>query len=124
MIDMLKRHAIQVLHQAGHTLQEIAGLVGVSQRSVQRVAAEPAVMDIDTDRERLRRRVGRPSKAEPFRDPIASWLKVEPDLLAVEILRTAKLAGYTGSKSALYSLIRTMRPVVMRPMVRFEGLPR
>lgn len=34
---------IQVLHRAGHSLTGIARLVGVSQRSVQRIAMEPAV---------------------------------------------------------------------------------
>ena len=33
MIDMLKRHEIQVLRRAGHTQTEIAKLAGVSRRS-------------------------------------------------------------------------------------------
>ena len=37
MIDMLKRHEIQVLRRAGHTLLEVAQLSGVSVRTVQRV---------------------------------------------------------------------------------------
>ncbi len=36
MLDMLKRHAIQVLRQAGHSLPEVAKLAGVSVRSVKR----------------------------------------------------------------------------------------
>ncbi len=120
---MLKRHAIQVLRQAGHTLDEIATFVAVSRKSVQRVIAEPEVSHDDTDLERARRHVGRPSKAEPFRDQVAEWLKAEPELLAVEILRRAKLAGYAGAKSALYELVRVVRPVATRLLVRFDGLP-
>ena len=41
MIDMLKRHAIQVVRQAGRTLDEIAERVEVGNRSVQRVIGEP-----------------------------------------------------------------------------------
>jgi transposase len=123
MIDMLKRHAIQVLRQAGHTLEEIATFVGVSRKSVQRVVAEPAMTHVDTDLERSSRGVGRPSKAEPFRDSISTWLAAEPELLSVEIFRRAKLAGYTGAKSALYVLIREIRPSAVRPIMRFEGLP-
>lgn len=122
MIDMLKRHAIQVLRQAGHTLDEIATFVGVSKRSVQRVVVEPAVTDDDTARERVRREVGRPLKAEPFRARIAEWLSAEPELLSVEILRRAKLAGYSGAKSALYELMRQVRPTASRLLMRFEGL--
>jgi transposase len=123
MIDMLKRHAIQVLQRAGHTLEEVATLVGVSKRSVQRVAAEPEITHLDAAVERARRGVGRPSKVEEVRELVSAWLTAEPDLLGVEILRRAKLAGYTGSKSALYTLIRTMRPVAIRTIMRFEGLP-
>ena len=40
MIDMLKRHEIQVLRRAGHTLTEVAALSGASIGTVRRVAAE------------------------------------------------------------------------------------
>jgi hypothetical protein len=73
MIDMVRRHEIQVLRRAGHRLAETATLVGVSQSSVQRVAAEPPVMSFDTDAERAKREVGRPSKAEPFRAWAWPW---------------------------------------------------
>ena len=64
---MVRRHEIQVLRRAGHSLDETAKLVGVSQSSVQRIGTEPVVTTFDTDAERARREVGRPSKAEPFR---------------------------------------------------------
>lgn len=123
MIDQLKRHAIQVLRKAGHTLDEIAELVSVGKRSVQRVAGEPVITHLDPDRAVLGGRIGRPAKAEAYRAQVTSWLTDEPDLLSVELLRRAKLAGYAGAKSALYELVRTVRPTTPRPMVRFEGLP-
>jgi predicted transcriptional regulator len=58
MIDTFKRHEIQVLRRAKHTLAEVAKLAGVSRRSVQRVAAEPAVTTLDTAGERARCGVG------------------------------------------------------------------
>jgi transposase len=45
----------------------------------------------------------------------------EPELLSVEILRRAKLKGYSGGKTALYTLIGALRPKTIRPLVRFEG---
>jgi uncharacterized protein YerC len=39
MIDILKRHQVQVLRRAGHTWKEIAALSGVSVRTARRVAA-------------------------------------------------------------------------------------
>jgi transposase len=122
MIDMLKRHEIQVLRRAGHSLDEVAELAGVSRRSVVRVDAEAPITSVDNEAERARRDVGRPSKAEPFRSFVAEQLTKEPALLSVEVLRRAKLDGYTGGKSALYELIHAIRPKPVRLMTRFEGL--
>ena len=122
MIDMLKRHEIQVLRRAGHSQIEVATLAGVSRRSVQRVDTEATVTEIDAAREREVRGIGRPATAEPFRSVIAEILAQEPALLSVEILRRAKLKGYAGGKTALYTLVSALRPRTIRPLVRFEGL--
>lgn len=122
MIDMLKRHEIQVLRRAGHSQVEVVTLAGVSRRSVQRVDTEAVVTHIDAAREREARGIGRPAKAEPFRPFVVDVLAREPDLLSVEILRRAKLKGYTGGKTALDDLISALRPTTVRPLVRFEGL--
>jgi len=122
MIDMLKRHEIQVLRRAGHSQIEVATLAGVARRTVQRVDIEAAVTHIDTAQEREAREIGRPAKAEPFRSAITEIVAQEPNLLAVEILRRVKLKGYTGGKTALYTLVSALRPKTVRPLVRFEGL--
>jgi transposase len=122
MIDMLKRHEIQVLRRAGHSQIEVATLAGVSRRSVQRVDTEATVTQIDAAHEREVRGIGRPATAEPFRSVIAEILAQEPALRSVEILRRAKLKGYAGGKTALYTLISALRPRTIRPLVRFEGL--
>jgi transposase len=123
MIDMLKRHEVQVLRRAGHTWKAIAGLTGVSVRTVRRIAAEAAITAIDNASERARRQVGRPSTAEAYRDVLVAALTEEPTLRSVELLHRARHAGYIGGKSALYALAQTLRPGVVTPLVRFEGLP-
>ena len=55
MIEMLKRHEVQVLRRAGHTWKQIAALSGVSVRTVRRIAAESAITTIDNTAERARR---------------------------------------------------------------------
>jgi transposase len=122
MIDMLTRHAIQVLRQAGHEQTDVARLLGVGVRTVRRVESEPDVRHVDDGQERERRAIGRPAKAEPFRSVVVEILTGDPDLLSVEILRRAKLKGYAGGKTALYELIAAVRPKTVRPLVRFEGL--
>ena len=120
---MLKRHEIQVLRRAGHSQGETARLAGVGERTVRRVEAEPAVVSVDDAAERERRQIGRPPKADGFRAWVLDVLAREPDLLTLELLRRARLAGYAGGKSAFYSLVAAVRPSTTRPMTRFEGLP-
>ena len=40
MLGMLKRHEIEVLLKAGHQKIEVAGLAGVSLRSIKRIATD------------------------------------------------------------------------------------
>jgi len=86
MIDMLKRHEIQVLRRAGHTWAEVAALSGVSVGPARRVAAEAAVATVDNAAERARRQIGRPSKAEAYREVLVQALTEESTLRSVELL--------------------------------------
>ena len=123
MIPQLTRHKIQVLLQAGHSRAETSRLAKVSRRTVRRVAEEPSIEHVDDGEERARRKIGRPSTAEPFRVLVEKLLKEEPQLLSVEVLRRARLDGYEGGKSALYSLAASLRPRHVKLVMRFEGLP-
>src|SRR5688572_320726 len=123
MIDMLKRHQIQVLRQAGHSVRQVAKLTGVGRASVRRIEAEAAVSSVDTAAERERRSIGRPSKAEPYRSFLAEQLASEPEVRVVELLHRARQRGYAGGKSALYDLAKELRPERPKVIVRFEGLP-
>src|SRR5262245_4123370 len=123
MIDMLKRHEIQVLRRAEHTWSEIAALGGVSEKTARRIAAEDPVISVDNAAERARRHVGRPSKADAYREILVQGLTENPELRSVELLHRARQAGYVGGKSALYTLVQTLRVRTITPMVRFEGLP-
>lgn len=120
---MLKRHEVQVLLRAGHGQEEITRLTGVSVRSVRRIADEAVVEQVDDARARAERRVGRPSKVEDFRKLVVDALAEDRAMLSVEVLWRARLAGYTGGKSALYGLVASLRPTGVPLETRFEGLP-
>ena len=123
MIEMLKRHEIQVLRRAEHTWSEIAALSGVSEKTARRIGHEDPVSSVDNAAERARRQVGRPSKAEAYREVIVQALTEDASLRSVELLHRARQAGYTGGKSAVYALAQTLRTRTVTPLVRFEGLP-
>jgi transposase len=123
MHGQLTRHTVQVLLTAGHTQQEVARHAGVSMRSVRRIAREDRVEHVDDNAERERRRVGRPSKAEPHRAFLLQLLENEPDLMSLEVLRRCRERGYEGGKTAMYSLIAQIRPPSADFQMRFEGVP-
>ncbi len=120
---MLKRHEVEILLKAGHAKAEIARLSGVSLRSVQRIAEEDPVLQVEDEGERRKRRIGRPSTVQNFRKQVVEILEQEPDLATLEILRRARETGYEGGKTALYALVASLRPKSAKPLVRFEGLP-
>ena len=68
MHDMVKRHQSQVLRAAGQSQEETAELAAVSVPTVRRVEKEAPVTALDgVAAVRKRRKIGRPTKVEPFR---------------------------------------------------------
>ena len=119
----MKRHEIQVLRAAGHSFRGIARQTGVPKRSVRRICREAPIATADPKVLAEASLVGRPSVVERFREPLVALLATEPALPTVEILHRMRQAGYTGGKTALYELVRSLRPKDTAPLVRFEGLP-
>jgi transposase len=121
---MLDRVRIWTLRQAGHTLEEIAAAVGVGKRSVRRVLKEPPIRSLESAPTPASRRIGRPSGMEAFQGEAERILEAEPLLPTVEVLSRLRSLGYTGGKSAVYELVRSVRPKKRQgPEVRFEGVP-
>lgn len=119
----MTRHEIQVLRAAGVPETGVATQTGVSVRSVARIAKEPPVTRPEPPGGAAARRVGRPATTTAVRPQIEGWLATDARLPTVEVLRRARAAGYTGGKTALYALLRQVRPpVVSAPLVRFEGV--
>lgn len=121
---MLDRVRIWTLRQAGHTLDEIAAAVGVGKSSVQRILREPPITNPESAPTPKSRRIGRPSGVEGLRGDVEGILEAEPSLPTVEVLSRLRSSGYTGGKSAVYELVRAVRPrKAQGPEVRFEGVP-
>lgn len=120
----MTRHEIQILRAVGMAQAAVAAKTNVSVRSVRRIEGEDAVSGGDTAVLIRARGVGRPSIAAGWTDTIAGWLRDDRELPSGEIVRRLREEhGYPGGKSALYELIRRLRPVPVAPLVRFEGVP-
>ncbi len=99
---MIDRHKIQTLLGAGHTTQEVARLLGISQRTAQRAANEPPVERWDDAAERKRRRIGRPSKAARVKARLRELILADPDAPPLEHLRVLRSEGVKLGDSTFY----------------------
>lgn len=119
----MTRHEVQILRAVGMAQVAVASKSGVSVQSVRRIERE-APMTTSGEKSLVRqRRVGRPSIATPWTATIASWLTEDRGLPSGEIVRRLREEhGYAGGKSAVYELVRRLRPVPVAPVVRFEGV--
>ena len=122
MIGAMARHSVQVLRAAGKTLQQVVAETGVSQRSVQRIELERPLETVADLVQAASRGVGRPSVSAPWRERVAAVLAAEPVLPTMEILHRLREERYAGGKTALYELVRELRPKPTTPLVRFEGV--
>ena len=41
---------------------------------------------------------------------------------SLEVLRRLRERGYSGGKTAVYELVKRLRPQAVRPICRFEGV--
>ena len=120
----MSRHEIQVLRAAKMAEQAVAVATDVSVRSVRRIEHEPPTTTSDTAALIAARHIGRPSIATPWTGVVETWLQEDHALPGIEILRRLRDEhAYRGGKSAVYELVRRLRPSTVAPLVRFEGVP-
>jgi transposase len=120
---MLDRHAVHELLRAGRATEEVARQFGVSQRTIQRIAREPAVETADDAVARQARGVGRPAVAAEVRTRVRALLAEDPEAPPLEILRQVREEGTPLGESTFYRLLqREQAQVPVAVMVRFEGV--
>jgi transposase len=123
MLRMIGRHAVQALVRSGLSTQDIAQQMGISTRSVQRIAKEPPIADPDDARARRARAVGRPPLPESVRTRIRELVAEDAQAPPLEILRQLREERVTLGESTFYRAYRVERAKVPAElMVRFEGV--
>ena len=124
MIDVMTRLKVHHLAEGGLKHEEIAAKLRVGVRSVERIVKEepPTAAEIASNVRRGKR--GRPSQVALYEDKVRALLEEEPELPSAEVVRRMRLCHYGGGRSAMYELIKRVRPERPKePVVRFEGLP-
>lgn len=125
----MERYMVQKLRNAQVPVKQIQELTGMSERTIGRIAQEAAVTTNDDAALRQARKVGRRSTVAQYETQIQQWL-AEPRapedgaLQSQEVLARLRAQGYRGGRTAVYELVRRLRPAQTPiPIVRFEGLP-
>lgn len=117
----MSRHEIQILRAATMAQRAVAAATNISLRSVRRIEQEPPVTTSDTAALIAARRIGRPSIAA-WAGVVEAWLREDPSLPGVEILRRlGEEHQYDGGKSAVYDLVRRLRPPAVVPPGSVRG---
>lgn len=120
---MIDRHAVHALLQSGQLTREIAQQMGVSQRTIQRIAQEPPIDDADDRKARRRRSVGRPGVPDRVRARMKELIVADPEAPPLEILRQLREEGTDLGESTFYRVFRLEKAVLPTElMVRFEGV--
>ena len=120
---------VQKLRKEGLPQKQVRELTGISERTTSRIEKEAEVTNGDEKSFRKSRNIGRPSPVEQYEAEIQTWFEEartpeDGPLKSQEVLARLRAKGYTGGKSAVYELVRRLRPTKPRaPIVRFEGLP-
>lgn len=123
MLRMIDRHAVQALLKAGLATKDIAAQVGVSQRTIQRIAKEPPVQESGDARARHLRGVGRPAVPEGVRQRVRSLIDADRDAPPLEVLRRLREEGISLGESTFYRIFRLEKEQLPAElMVRFEGV--
>lgn len=120
---MIDRHAVQALVQSGLSTKDIAAQMGISVRSVQRIAKEPPVSEPDDQRARSARRVGRPPLPDRVGQRLRELVAEDPQAPPLEVLRQLREEGVTLGESTFYRVFRLEKAKLPSElMVRFEGV--
>jgi transposase len=119
MIDEEELMDIRALYRQGYTYAEIGRMVGRDWRTVKRYLTEGA--------QPVYRRKRVPSKLDPFKGVVESWLEREPRLSAKRIYQDlVRDYGFEGSYPIVRRHLEEVRPTKLAPQMpeeRFETAP-
>jgi transposase len=111
-------NTIHDVHQQGKSVQEIAQKLEISRTTVRTYLTHPeAVM--------RKPRTPRPSKLDPFKEQIKTWIMEDHCTNCEVILERLQKMGYTGGMSILKEFVHPLRPAVAghAPVQRYETEP-
>jgi transposase len=108
---------IKQLQQQGHSIRDIARLMGLSRNTVRKILRGQHAMRV--------RSASRASRLDPFKEYLRDRFE-QHGLSAVRLLAEIRPMGYTGSMATLRRYLQILKPAIVRQRkltVRFETPP-
>ena len=124
MIGWEKRVLLRHYIEQGLKKAAIAERLGLNRRTITRwIKKGDLDRDIDAEPWRYGPRPGVRTKLDSFKPIIETRLAALPELTSVRLLEEIRAAGYAGGYTQLKEFVRTIRPRVEEPIIRFETPP-
>lgn len=107
-MERYKRYMVQKLKTAQVPVKQIQELTGMSERTIGRIAQEPAVTTNDDAALRQARKVGRRSTVAQYEAQLQQWLAAphapeDGPLQSQEVLARLRAQDYMGGRTAVYA---------------------
>lgn len=119
-----KRVLLREYLEQGMSKSALARKLGIDRRSIYRwIEADQLDRDLDGEAVQYRARPSVARKIDPYRGIIEHRLEQFPKLSSVRLYEELQAAGYLGGYTQLKEYVRTIRPVVVEPVIRFETPP-
>lgn len=120
---MIDRYAVLALLQSGQTQVSVARQMGISERTVRRIAREGPLDSADDRAARRSRKVGRPAVPDTVRSRLRDLIAADPEAPPLEFLRQLREEGTDLGESTFYRVFRLEKEALPAAlMVRFEGV--
>jgi transposase len=118
---MLRSRTVNTIHDLavqGKSIQEIAQTLNISRTTVRKYVRHPEAV-IPKPRPK------RPSKLDPFKEQIRTWVVQDHCTNCEELLVRIQKLGYTGGYSILKEFVHPLRPAGAghAPVKRYETKP-
>lgn len=120
---MIDRYAVLALLEAGQTQVSVARQMGISERTVRRIAREGPLVSADDQAARRSRKVGRPAVTDAIHFRLRDLIAADPEAPPLEVLRQLREEGTELGESTFYRIFRLEKEKLPAElMVRFEGV--
>lgn len=109
--EQLENLVVTLYHSQGWSIRRISRELGVSRKRIRRVLVSKRVLRDTTAQGRIKVKIARPSKLDPYKKYIGEILEKYPDITAQRIFELTSEKGFDGEITILRYYLKQIRKV-------------